>query len=149
MSLRYVKFTFPKALTSGLASILMVVMLAVSLSFSHGSPAMAASPNNQASQQIEIDAAPDAVFGAAQQAFETWSRGEFVNADADTRVVTGLSRTNFFKFVDDLDVAIAPSDSDSSKTLVSIHSVSRMGESDFGGNQRNINEYMDALRALL
>ncbi|MEM9537282.1 MAG: hypothetical protein AAGA40_16615, partial [Cyanobacteria bacterium P01_E01_bin.45] len=63
---------------SRLTSILMVVMLALSISFSPAPPAMAASPNNQASQQFELNAAPEVVFDAAQQAFETWSRGEFV-----------------------------------------------------------------------
>ena len=96
-----------------------------------------------------MDAAPDAVFSAAQQAFKDWSRGEFVAADGQKQLVTGLSRTNLFKFVDDIDVAITPSESDPGKTLISIKSVGRMGERDFGGNQRNINEYLQALKALL
>ncbi|MGK7913340.1 MAG: DUF1499 domain-containing protein [Synechococcus sp.] len=148
MSLRNVKLSFLKSFASGLANFLMVVALVLSL-FGNVSPAMAASPGNQASQQIEIDATPSAVFNAAQQAFEAWPRGEFVKADEDTRVVTGFSRTNLFKFVDDVDVAIAPNEGDPSKTVLSIQSVGRMGEFDFGGNQRNIDEYMDALRALL
>lgn len=134
---------------SRLTSILMVVMLALSISFSPAPPAMAASPNNQASQQFELNAAPEVVFDAAQQAFETWSRGEFVEADRDTQAVTGVSRTNLFKFVDDINVAIAPDEANPNTTSLSISSVGRMGEYDFGGNQRNINEYIDALKALL
>ncbi|MEM9536920.1 MAG: DUF1499 domain-containing protein, partial [Cyanobacteria bacterium P01_E01_bin.45] len=117
--------------------------------FSPAPPAMAASPNNQASQQFELNAAPEVVFDAAQQAFETWSRGEFVEADRDTQAVTGVSRTNLFKFVDDINVAIAPDEANPNTTSLSISSVGRMGEYDFGGNQRNINEYIDALKALL
>ncbi|MEM8716208.1 MAG: DUF1499 domain-containing protein [Cyanobacteria bacterium P01_G01_bin.4] len=134
---------------SRLTSILMVVMLALSISFSPAPPAMAASPNNQASQQFELNAAPEVVFDAAQQAFETWSRGEFVETDRDTQAVTGVSRTNLFKFVDDINVAIAPDEANPNTTSLSISSVGRMGEYDFGGNQRNINEYIDALKALL
>ena len=139
----------PTLSISNIFGILTVVVLALSLSFGTVQPAMAASPHNQASQQIEIDAAPDTVFTAAQQAFNTWSRGELVAADEGTQVVTGLSRTNFFKFVDDINVAIAASESDPGKTLLSIHSEGRLGERDFGGNQRNIDEYIDALKALL
>ena len=127
----------------------MVVMLALSLSFSNVSAAMAASPNNQASQQFQLDAAPEVVFDAAQQAFQAWSRGELVAADRGTRVVTGVSRTNFFKFVDDIDVSIVPSAETPDKTTLSVRSAGRVGEYDFGGNQRNINEFMDALQALL
>ena len=143
------KPTVLRTLMSRLTSILMVVMLALSICFSPAPPAMAASPTNQASQQFELNAAPEAVFDAAQQAFETWSRGEFVEADRSKRVVTGVSRTNLFKFVDDINVEIAPSEASPNTTSLSISSVGRMGEYDFGGNQRNINEYIDALQALL
>ncbi|MEO0356089.1 MAG: DUF1499 domain-containing protein [Cyanobacteria bacterium P01_A01_bin.3] len=143
------KQTVLRTLMSRLTSILMVVMLALSISFSPAPPAMAASPNNQASQQFELNAAPEVVFDAAQQAFETWSRGEFVETDRDTQAVTGVSRTNLFKFVDDINVAIAPDEANPNTTSLSISSVGRMGEYDFGGNQRNINEYIDALKALL
>ena len=143
------RLTVPNTFVSRLTSILMTVMLALAITFSNVSPAMAASPNNQASQQFQLDAAPEVVFDAAQQAFQAWSRGELVAADRGTRVVTGISRTNFFKFVDDIDVVIAPSGDTPDRTTLSVTSVGRMGEYDFGGNQRNINEFMDALQALL
>ena len=130
-------------------SLMMAIALLFGASFVTPQPVMAASPHNQASQQIIVDAAPDVVFSAAKQAFEEWPRGEFVAADGEKQVVTGLSRTKFFRFVDDIDVAISPSESDPGKSLVSIKSVGRMGERDFGGNQRNINEYLQALTALL
>lgn len=129
--------------------VFMAIALVASIAWGFGQPAMAASSHNQASQKIVVDAAPEAVFSAAQQAFTDWSRGEFVEADEAQQMVTGVSRTNFFKFVDDIDVAISPSEADPGKTQISIHSVGRMGERDFGGNQRNIDEYLQALKALL
>ena len=149
MKIDSVRGSIPSSVFPSITGILTVVVLTLSLSFSSMQPAMAASPNNQASQQIEINAAPEAVYGAAQEAFQTWSRGELVAADESTHVITGLSRTNFFKFVDDIEVAIAPSESDTNTTQLTIQSVGRLGERDFGGNQRNIDEYINALKGLL
>ncbi len=126
-----------------------IIALLLAFTFGFNPPAMAASPNNQATQQMIVKADPDRVFSVAQQAFTAWPRGEFVAADAETHVVKGLSRTKVFKFVDDITVAIAPTSDDPPQTQLSIQSVGRMGEYDFGGNQRNINEYVETLKSFL
>ena len=126
-----------------------VIVLFCALNVGFNPAAIAASPNNQASRQVTLDVAADSVFSAAQQAFSDWSRGEWVAADADKQVVVGLSRTNMFKFVDDIVVTVAPNADDPAKTLLSIQSVGRQGEYDFGGNQRNIDEYVETLKSLL
>ncbi|MEM9567839.1 MAG: DUF1499 domain-containing protein [Cyanobacteria bacterium P01_E01_bin.34] len=149
MAIDNFKQTVLRTFVLRLTRVLLAAMLALMVSISPATPAIAASPNNQASQQFELGASPEAVFDAAQQAFESWSRGELVDADRSTRVVTGVSRTNLFKFVDDISVAIASDETNPDRTSLSISSVGRMGEYDFGGNKRNISEYIDALKALL
>jgi uncharacterized protein (DUF1499 family) len=116
-----------------------------------GMPAQAASqsPGNRAEMEVVIAASPEQVLAAAPQAFQAWKRGELVQVDAAQRQVQGLSRTNFFKFVDDITVTIQPLESNPEQTRLQIQSVGRMGEYDFGGNQRNINEYLETLRSLL
>lgn len=112
-------------------------------------PAQAASMNNQAQQQVILDAPAAQVLPAAQQAFQQWNRGEFVSVDEENMQVVGLSRTNFFKFVDDITVSLKSADADLNKTQIEISSVGRMGEYDFGGNQRNIDEYLTTLKQIL
>jgi uncharacterized protein (DUF1499 family) len=111
------------------------------------SPAYAASPNNQAKQTIMIEAPIEQVFLASAAAFQEWKRGELVSVQEDPMQVKGLSRTNFFKFVDDITVSLSPAPDN--QTQLDIHSVGRVGEYDFGGNQRNIKEYVDVLYRLL
>jgi uncharacterized protein (DUF1499 family) len=72
-----------------------------------------------------------------------------VAADEASLQVKGLSRTNVFKFVDDLAVTLNPDSADPTKTDLAIVSAGRLGEYDFGGNQRNIDEYLATLRSLL
>ena len=137
-----------------IARLLLGVVLTIALlcpgttAMANRGEAIAASPNNQAHQTLALDAPLDTVFPAAQQAFTDWSRGELLATDPDTRTITGLSRTNVFKFVDDITVHLAAGDS-ADTTELAIDSVGRMGESDFGGNQRNIDEYVETLKALL
>ena len=132
---------------SNVSRLIVSCFLAIALLFPATS-ALAASPNNQAHQTVTVDAQLEQVFAAAQQAFTDWSRGEFISADADSTTVTGLSRTNLFKFVDDISVHLT-TDESGEGTQLTIDSVGRMGESDFGGNQRNIDEYVATLQELL
>ncbi|MDX2272882.1 MAG: DUF1499 domain-containing protein [Cyanobacteriota bacterium] len=112
-------------------------------------PAHAASKNNSAAMQVVIEAPPPQVLRAASQAFQEWDRGELASVSEEAMQVKGLSRTRFFKFVDDITVNLAAVEGDPQKTQVQIQSVGRMGEYDFGGNQRNIDEYLAKLRGLL
>ncbi|MFS8871506.1 DUF1499 domain-containing protein [Synechococcus sp. R50.1] len=107
------------------------------------------SPYNRAQQEVVIAASPDQVLKAAEQAFQVWKRGELVSVDAEAMEVKGISRTNFFKFVDDLTVSLSPIEGDPGHTRLHITSEGRVGEYDFGGNRRNINEYLNTLRSLL
>ena len=135
-------FAFPTFARTVSAIVLTIALLFTPVT------AMAASPSNQASQQLTIDAPPEQVLPSAQQAFAKWSRGEYIETDETSNTVIGLSRTNFFKFVDDITVQLTPGDSPD-KTQLNIRSVGRLGEKDFGGNQRNINEYVETLQSLL
>ena len=110
----------------------------------------AGSSGNQARQEIVVNYSTEAVMAAAPQAFQQWDRGELVQGDGDTpNQVKGISRTKFFKFVDDITVSSQPDSQDPSRTVVAVESVGRMGEYDFGGNQRNIDEYLATLQSLL
>ncbi len=139
------------SLGQGLKLILGVFALVVLIWGLTGMPAQAVSqsPGNRAEMEIVLPASPEEVLAAAPQAFQVWKRGELVQVDPAKRQVLGLSRTNFFKFVDDITVTIQPLESESGQTRVQIKSVGRVGEYDFGGNQRNINEYVETLRSLL
>ncbi len=107
----------------------------------------AATGGNSAAETLVLDAPIAIIFEQAPKAFSVWSRGELVSTDAATQSLKGLSRTNFFKFVDDIDIRLSPiSDT---QTELSITSVGRVGEYDFGGNQRNIDEYLATLNTLL
>ncbi len=117
--------------------------------FLSAAPAQAASMNNRAEQQVTLAAPPAQVLPAAKQAFEQWKRGEWVSTEEENMQVIGLSRTSFFKFTDDITVSLKPLESDPSQTQIEIRSVGRMGEYDFGGNQRNIDEYMVTLKQIL
>lgn len=112
-------------------------------------PVQAASMNNRAEQQETLAVPPPQVLSAAKQAFEQWQRGEWVSTEEENMRVIGLSRTNFFKFTDDITVSLQPVETDPNQTQIEIRSVGRVGEYDFGGNQRNIDEYMAALRQIL
>lgn len=112
-------------------------------------PAQAASMNNQAQQQVILEVAPDRVLPAAKQAFEEWKRGEFVSVEEENMQVIGLSRTNVFKFTDDITISLQPVEANPNQTQIDIRSVGRMGEYDFGGNQRNIDEYVATLKQIL
>ncbi|MEN9260566.1 MAG: DUF1499 domain-containing protein [Thermostichus sp. HHBFW_bins_43] len=107
------------------------------------------SPLNRAQQEVVLSASPERVLKAAEQAFQVWKRGELGSVDAQALQVKGISRTNFFKFVDDLTVTLSPVEGDPQQTRLEITSVGRVGEYDFGGNRRNINEYLSTLRSLL
>ena len=109
----------------------------------------AGSSGNQARQEIVMAYSTEAVMAAAPQAFQQWDRGELVQTDTPSHQVKGISRTKFFKFVDDITVSIQPDSQDPSRTMVAVESVGRMGEYDFGGNQRNIDEYLATLQSLL
>ncbi len=124
-------------------------LIAVTWMFT-ASPAWSASQSmgNQAEQQVTLTATPETVFAAASEAFQQWNRGELITSDPSTMTVTGLSRTNFFKFTDDITVQIQALEN-SNQAQIFIKSVGRLGEYDFGGNQRNIDEYLAALRSLL
>lgn len=112
------------------------------------SPAMAKpTGSNSAADTVVIEAPIATVLELAPQAFAVWPRGELVAVDTEAKRVTGLSRTNFFKFVDDLIVTLKPLSE--TQTEIAIASQGRMGEFDFGGNQRNIDEYLATLKALL
>lgn len=111
------------------------------------SPVYAASPNNQARQTVIIETPVSQVFPAAAAAFQEWERGELISVQEDPMQVKGLSRTNFFKFIDDITVSLS-SDSPN-QTRLDIESVGRVGEYDFGGNQRNITEYVEVLNKIL
>lgn len=112
-------------------------------------PVQAASLNNQAQQQVIVEAPPAQVLPAAKQAFDDWSRGEFVSAEEESLQVIGLSRTNFFKFVDDITVSLQPVEDNPDQTQIEVSSMGRVGEYDFGGNQRNIDEYLAMVRQIL
>lgn len=129
----------------GLITLFLVVIVGVSL---WAQPAKAAATGgNSAAATLVLDAPIATVFEQAPKAFSVWSRGELLSTDTATQSLKGLSRTNFFKFVDDLEVRLTPvSDS---QTELNITSVGRMGEYDFGGNQRNIDEYLATLKTLL
>ncbi len=134
-------------LWKGLLTLLGLALVGVMLT---AWPSLAAgSAGNQAQQQIILDYPVTAVQTAAPRAFEQWDRGELVTVEkgADATQVKGLSRTRFFKFVDDISVEIQSEDE--THTRVTVESVGRVGEYDFGGNQRNIDEYLAALQALL
>jgi hypothetical protein len=109
----------------------------------------AAMMGNRATQQVIVSGSPAQVLPAAAKAFESWKRGQLVSVAEPDLQVKGLSRTNFFKFIDDITVSLQPLPGDASQTQVEITSVGRMGEYDFGGNQRNIDEYLATLRSLL
>ncbi|MGQ9836903.1 MAG: DUF1499 domain-containing protein [Cyanobacteriota bacterium] len=133
--------------------LLWVVLLFV-LVGSNGIPAVQAatlsgSPNNRAQHEIVLPASPEQVLKAAEQAFQVWKRGELGSVDAEAMEVKGISRTNFFKFVDDITVSLSPVAGDPGQTRLQITSVGRVGAYDFGGNQRNINEYLHTLQSLL
>lgn len=115
--------------------------------FTPAASAQTLPPGNSATGHITLNAPIESVQPAAVRAFETWSRGELVGAEADK--ITGISRTNLFKFVDDIAVNLQPDNAEPTKTQVDIVSVGRMGEYDFGGNQRNVDEYVTTLRSLL
>ncbi|NJK63510.1 MAG: DUF1499 domain-containing protein [Synechococcaceae cyanobacterium SM2_3_1] len=138
-------------LGQGLKLILGILGLVILIWGLMGIPAQAASqsPGNRAEMEIVLPASPEQVLAAAPQAFQEWKRGELVQVDSAQRQVQGLSRTNFFKFVDDITVTIQPLESDPGQTRLQIKSVGRVGEYDFGGNQRNIDEYLERLRSLL
>ncbi|WP_287127598.1 DUF1499 domain-containing protein [Candidatus Cyanaurora vandensis] len=88
------------------------------------------------------------VFQAAQQAFTTWPRGKGVLAqDAQAGTVHGYSQTDLWKFTDDVYVTIRAESP--TQTRVEVRSKGRMGQFDFGGNARNIKEYLLALDGLL
>lgn len=128
-----------------LVTILVVVVLGFSLWMQ---PASAkATGGNSAAETVILEAPIATVLAQAPKAFEAWPRGELIASDAEALRITGLSRTNFFKFVDDLEVRLSPLSE--SQTELSITSVGRMGEYDFGGNQRNIDEYLATLKTLL
>ncbi|MFS8878485.1 MULTISPECIES: DUF1499 domain-containing protein [unclassified Synechococcus] len=107
------------------------------------------SPYNRAQQEVVVAASPEQVLKAAEQAFQVWKRGELLSVNAEALEVKGISRTNFFKFVDDLTVSLSPIEGDPGHTRLHITSVGRIGEYDFGGNRRNINEYLNTLQSLL
>jgi len=92
-------------------------------------------------------AEPAIVFKAAQQAFSRWPRGRGVlDSDPKLGTVHGYSETNFWKFKDDLYVTIRAK---GARSRVEVTSKSRIGQYDFGGNNRNIEEYLSALDRLL
>ncbi len=127
-----------------------VLIMGLGVWFLNAGPAHAAnSAGNRADQQIILQAAPEKVFESAPEAFKQWSRGEFVSSDTSSLTVTGLSKTNFFKFVDDITVSVQPVPDQDNQTQLTVTSVGRMGEYDFGGNQRNIDEYVAALKSVL
>ncbi|MFQ3583608.1 MAG: DUF1499 domain-containing protein [Cyanobacteriota bacterium] len=134
--------------------VLLLAVLLFALVGSNGIPAVQAatlggSPNNRAQQEVVLPASPEQVLKAAEQAFQVWKRGELGSVDTQAMEVKGISRTNFFKFVDDITVSLSPVEGDPGQTRLQITSVGRVGEYDFGGNRRNINEYLDTLRSLL
>lgn len=104
-------------------------------------------------------AAPERVYEAAIEAFDVWDRGVQVleRRYAQGRgEVHGFSQTNLWKFEDDVYVTIAPDNSsvtlapdNTARMRVDVRSKGRVGEYDFGGNQRNIEEYLSVLDRLL
>ncbi|MEO1132235.1 MAG: DUF1499 domain-containing protein [Cyanobacteria bacterium J06639_1] len=130
-----------------IAAFAIALLLFGASAFTPAASAQTLPPGNSATQQITLNAPLETVRPAAAQAFEAWSRGELLNVDANK--VTGVSRTNLFKFVDDIAVNLQADDSEPTNTRLDIVSVGRMGEYDFGGNQRNIDEYVATVRSLL
>ncbi|NJL99296.1 MAG: DUF1499 domain-containing protein [Synechococcaceae cyanobacterium SM2_3_2] len=82
----------------------------------------AGSSGNQARQEIVVNYSAAAVMAAAPQAFQQWDRGELLEGNGDTpNQVKGISRTKFFKFVDDITVSITPDSQDPSRTVVALN----------------------------
>lgn len=93
---------------------------------------------------LVLDAAPDAVFSAAQAVVEELS-WELVAANSDEGRIEAVVITAWYGFKDDVVIRIA-AQSDGT-TRVDVRSKSRIGVSDIGANAARIQVFLDGLSA--
>lgn len=117
--------------------------------------ALVLKPGNSAVREITLPLPAEATVQLVQEALQVWPRGELVKTRYEDRdpagphwIVKGISRTNFFKFVDDLEIDIRRDPAHPEQSLVTLTSVGRQGEYDFGGNGRNLQELLATLNTL-
>ncbi len=124
-TLRPISKTTLAGIGSGFQILLVVLGLIALVGWLSATPAHAASqsPGNRAAQQVILPVPPAQVMEVAGEAFTNWKRGELIEVDPEKQEIKGLSRTNFFKFVDDITVAIQPLETDPKKNQNSITSV--------------------------
>ncbi len=123
-------------------------VLSLSLLTACGSSTNSASTGEPGLDPKIYDAPIDQVFTAAEKAFTQWPRGRGVlESDRAKGTVHGYSETNLWKFQDDIYVTLT--EPEPNKTKVEVTSKGRVGESDFGGNARNISEYLSTVDDLL
>ncbi|MDX2494501.1 MAG: DUF1499 domain-containing protein [Desulfuromusa sp.] len=87
---------------------------------------------------FQIDGDPDEAWAVVREIVAALSRTRIVNEAPE--YLHAECRSSVFRFVDDLELHLRPSDG-----IIAVRSASRLGHSDFGVNQRRI----DTLRAAL
>lgn len=85
------------------------------------------------------DAAPEALFEAAQQAVEEVGASSLA-VDADARRLEATFRA--FVFTDDVTMAVTTADD---RSVLHIRSASRVGRDDLGVNSRRVDRLLEAL----
>ena len=90
-----------------------------------------------------FDAAPDAVFAAAERAVRAMPRVSEVAADADRRAIGFVARTKLMRFKDDVDLLVVPQ---GDGAALAAYSRSRVGQSDLGANKARVEALVAAVR---
>ncbi|MEM1685037.1 MAG: DUF1499 domain-containing protein [Thermostichales cyanobacterium SZTDM-1c_bins_54] len=117
--------------------------------------ALTLKPGNSAVREVTLPVPPGVAVQLVQESLRVWPRGELLKTRYEDRdpagphwIVKGLSRTNFFKFEDDIEVDITADPGDAGVSHLRLVSVGRQGEYDFGGNDRNLKELLKTLEGL-
>jgi uncharacterized protein (DUF1499 family) len=66
--------------------------------------------------------------------------------DAQAGRISFIAVTRFFRFKDDVDIAVLPAGDDAGRSTLAIYSASRVGYSDLGANAKRVGEILTSLR---
>lgn len=98
-------------------------------------------------RSLKLSASAEEIKAAISQFIEQSSLWDFHPAPKNDQAAVALVRTTrLFRFADDIEVFLQPTDQG---TQVDVHSQSRVGKGDLGQNPRNIRELLSAIRGAL
>ncbi|WOI52554.1 DUF1499 domain-containing protein [Parvularcula sp. LCG005] len=86
---------------------------------------------------------PDAMFMNIVQMVRSKDNVQDIEVDESARRLSFVSVTSFFKFKDDVDIAVLPG---AAGSTVAIYSRSRVGKGDFGKNKKRVHGLIADLR---